>query len=281
MVVLEKACAKINLFLDVIGLREDGFHELRTVMQTVSLEDTVEICIAPAAFAAVHLETTAAELPTDAGNLAYRAAALYLAESGMPSCVDIRIEKRIPIAGGLAGGSADAAAVLRGMNRLLRRFSEHDLLDLAAKLGSDVPFCLLGGVRLCGGRGEQMASFSLPQAGYYVLLNGGERVSTPAAFRALDEKYAPWQAQVAEDRLCAFSKEPYQNIFNIFESVVLPSCPIAQEQRNTIEALGGVAFMSGSGATIVGWFSTKAEAMRAAEASGGIFAEGTPAYVDF
>ena len=156
--VKERAYAKINLFLDVLTKREDGFHEINTVMHTVSLCDEITVSIFSKGHRGVRLCLDGnKKLPTDGKNLAYSAAKLFLDRAMIDCEVGIKLVKRIPVAAGLAGGSTDAAAVLRAMNKLFSKpLSDKVLLELASTLGSDVPYCLLGGTALCSGRGEKI-----------------------------------------------------------------------------------------------------------------------------
>ena len=154
--------AKINLTLDILGVRDDGYHEIATVMQSLALADTLTLSRRTEGIA-LHVDVPG--LTADAQNLAYRAAALIMAECGVRGGVHIDIRKRIPIAAGLAGGSADAAATLRGMNALYDlRCTDAELCALGARLGSDIPFSLVGGTVLATGRGEVMERlFDFPE----------------------------------------------------------------------------------------------------------------------
>ena len=170
------APAKINLALDILGKRQDGFHEVAMIMQSVDLHDTVELTLCGSG---ISLACDSKELPCDQGNLAFRAAELLAQLCGVKQGVHIGLTKRIPLAAGLAGGSSDAAAVLRGLNVLWKlSLTPHDLEKMAARLGSDVPFCLWGGTALATGRGEILTP--LPNfAGYGVVLaNPPLQVST-------------------------------------------------------------------------------------------------------
>ncbi|MCM1268628.1 MAG: 4-(cytidine 5'-diphospho)-2-C-methyl-D-erythritol kinase, partial [Bacteroidales bacterium] len=151
--IKEKAYAKINLGLDVLRRRPDGYHEVKMIMQTVDICDdlTFETCAAPGVF----LEIEGADLPTDGNNLVCRAAALILEAGRITEGVRITLQKRIPIAAGMAGGSADAAATLRGINRLFGLgYSAQKLRELGVKLGADIPYCIEGGTMLSEGIGE-------------------------------------------------------------------------------------------------------------------------------
>ena len=272
MTVHEKAYAKINLYLNVTAKRQDGFHDIETVMQTVSLCDELAVSLAPSDRAEAHLSICGADLPTDRGNIVTRAAELYLARSGMIGRVDISIVKRIPVAAGLAGGSADAAATLRALNRLFNSyFSESKLLALAAELGSDVPFCLLGGRAVCRGRGELIEPvFSPTDLHFVIAIADGEQVSTPAAFRALDEMYSDFDGSIKSDA------PDLTEFYNIFENAVFLTCFKAETLKRRMIELGAAAsLMSGSGPSVFGLFEDESTARAAAEA---ISKEGARAY---
>ena len=263
MTVHEKAYAKINLHLNVTAKRQDGFHDIETVMQTVSLCDELAASLAPSERAEAHLSICGADLPTDRGNIVTRAAELYLARSGKIGRVDISLVKRIPVAAGLAGGSADAAATLRALNRLFNsHFSESELLALAAELGSDVPFCLLGGRAVCRGRGELIEPIASPTDLHFVIaIADGEQVSTPAAFRALDEMYSNFNGSVKSDA------PALNEFYNVFENAVFPTCFKAEALKRRIIELGAIAsLMSGSGPSVFGLFEDESTARAAAEA---------------
>ena len=272
MTVYEKAYAKINLHLNVTAKRQDGFHDIETVMQTVSLCDELAVSLSPSDRAEAHLSVCGADLPTDRGNIALRAAELYLARSGKVGRVDISLVKRIPVAAGLAGGSADAAATLRALNRLFNSyFSESELLALAAELGSDVPFCLLCGRAVCRGRGEQIEPIASPTDLHFVIaVADGEQVSTPAAYRALDDMYSDFDGSVKHET------PDLTKLYNIFENAVLPTCSKAEMLKERMIKLGATAsLMSGSGPSIFGIFDSEFSAKAAAEA---ISKEGARAY---
>lgn len=190
--VTEQAPGKLNLALDVLSKRPDGYHEMRMLMQTVRLCDTVTLRLTPSGPWQLTCCDEAGQpgrLPQGPENLAYRAAELFCRAIGhFPEGLSIEITKRIPMQAGMAGGSADAAAVLRGLNRLYdSRLSQDKLLDLAAQLGSDVPYCVLGGTMLAEGRGEILTPWpQLPSCGF-VLCKPALSCPTGALFAALDE----------------------------------------------------------------------------------------------
>ena len=176
--------AKINLTLDVLGLRDDGYHEIATVMQSLALADTLTLTREESGIA---LTVDMPGLETDERNLAWRAAALVIEHCGIRGGVRIDIVKRIPVAAGLAGGSADAAAVLRGMNELYALgLSDAELCALGAQIGSDIPFSLMGGTVFATGRGENMKPLADFPKIHVVLAKPPVDVSTPWAYRAYD-----------------------------------------------------------------------------------------------
>lgn len=288
--IKEFANAKINLYLSVTSKRGDGFHGVDTVMHTVSLCDKVTITLASTGKRAVKLAIDGEKwLPTDGKNIAYAAAMLFMERAGVDAEIHIKIVKRIPVAAGLAGGSADAAAVLRGMNRLFcRPLTEKLLLTLAAELGSDVPYCLLGGTALCTGRGEQITRLSDGLSLNTVIAVAGEHVSTPAAYSALDAIYSDFDGSVhvnsgnALDELLLSVKTGSLNVsrlYNIFEDAVLPSCPGAVGIKARLAELGAsYVMMSGSGPSVFGIFDTAAAAESAAKA---LIAEGITAHAAY
>ncbi len=262
----EKAYAKINLFLDVLSKRADGFHDIRTVMQTVSLCDILDVTSVPAESTKIYLKTDNPSLPCDEGNLAFRAAELYLKAAELSAEVHIKIEKHIPIAAGLAGGSSDAAAVLRAMNAIFDAQSTEQLLELASSLGSDVPFCLVGGTRLCEGRGELMSELNTPAA-HLVIAIGDEHISTPLAFARLDEKFSSFDGSVetgGEDTLVELleglkgGKIVYDKLFNIFETDIGKNAKsVSKIKAEMISRGASAAIMSGSGPSVVGFFQSE------------------------
>jgi len=273
--VKEKAYAKINLHLDVVAKRDDGFHDIKTVMHSISLCDELTVSYTPSKKTQVRLFVSGNKfLPTDNKNLAVRAALLYLDRAKIVADVTISLKKKIPVAAGLAGGSSDAAATLRAMNRIFGRvFTESALLKMAAELGSDVPYCLIGKTALCEGRGEIITRLPENLKLHTVVAIGKEHVSTPAAYSALDEIYSDFDGNVksgAEERYAALSRaivsgEPTADmLFNIFEQAVLPKCSAAVTIKESLYKNGALcALMSGSGPSVFGVFETEDGAKRA------------------
>ncbi|TAF51003.1 MAG: 4-(cytidine 5'-diphospho)-2-C-methyl-D-erythritol kinase, partial [Oscillatoriales cyanobacterium] len=255
------APAKINLYLEIIGDRPDGFHELAMVMQSVALADQIEIVTrtSMAQFTQrVQIRCNHPDVPTDASNLAHRAASLildrfpdHLAQLGL---IEITIDKRLPIAAGLAGGSSNAAAVLIGLDLLAGLgLTQSELCDLAAEIGSDVPFCVMGGTAIATGRGEQVTSIASPQ-GLWVLLGKYRHfgVSTPWAYQTFRQQFSdryisdPVGLKQRRDRVHSGSMVEAighndraaigQLLYNDLERVVLPVHPPVAALRQAMAA---------------------------------------------
>ena len=274
--IKERASAKINLYLDVLSRREDGFHDIKTVMHSVTFGDDITVSIEPAERVSVRMTIDGSRfLPTDSRNLAVRAAELFLARAKLSYAVDIRMVKRIPIAAGLAGGSSDAAAVLRAMNKLCGRlFSIPALNDIASELGSDVVYCLYGKCALCEGRGEIITKIKTDVMAHVVIAIGNEHVSTPQAYKALDSAFSNFDGTVKTgseksfDLLMNSLKENCLDIngmFNCFEVAVLPECPVASDiKKRMLEFGASASMMSGSGPSVFGIFEDSTLAKKAA-----------------
>lgn len=285
--IKEKAYAKINLYLDVIGIREDGFHDIKTVMHSVSLSDEVTVSVEASKTMSITLKIDGNPyLPTDSKNLVYRAAAMFYEKLGVSANVKIKLVKHIPVAGGLAGGSSDAAATLRALNKLYKRpFTSKALLNMGAELGSDVPYCIMGKTALCEGRGEKMTKLDSALRMHFVIASAGDHVSTPEAYRALDEQYSFFDGSVArcgEEHLESLIRMLYDGrfdksaLYNIFEAPVLSRCARSSDMKRELDLLsGGAAMMSGSGPSVFAVFPTEAEARAAAATlrEQGFFAE--------
>ena len=273
--VKENAYAKINLYLDVLSKREDGFHDVKTVMHTVSLCDEVTVFAKRSSKRSVRLSVIGQyRLPTDSRNLAIKAAELFLDSTFICAEVDIRLVKRIPVAAGLAGGSSDAAAVLRALNRIFKRpLTQKRLLSLASELGSDVPFCLLGGTALCVGRGEMVERLPDKMHLHLVVASSEERVSTPLAYSCLDELYSDFKGERNDDSELSLASVVKavnsgdigdMTLFNIFENAIFKSCSAAERIKERMFDLGAThALMSGSGPSVYGIFPN----MESAEAA--------------
>ena len=285
--VKEKANAKINLYLDVISKRDDGFHNIKTVMHSVSLFDEVTVVFSPSDTQNVRVSLKGNRfLPTDDRNLAYKAAKLYLDSAGISANIEVMLNKRIPIAAGLAGGSSDAAATLRAMNKIFgKMFSDKALLKMAEKLGSDVPYCLYGKTALCEGRGEIITKLPDNIKLNLVIAVADEHVSTPAAYLDLDSIYSSFDGSIETGGEKHFAglmsslsngRIDANNLFNVFESAVLPKCNGALAIKNRLAELGAyAALMSGSGPSVFGLFENEDAAKSALES---LQADGINAY---
>lgn len=285
--VKEYAFAKINLFLEVVGKRADGFHELNTVMHSVTLADEITVAYAPSRTVSVRLEIEGNKrLPHDGRNLSYRAAELFMERSCKSGDIHIRLNKRIPVAAGLGGGSSDAAATLRALNRIFDGcFSERALLAMAAELGSDVPYCLVGGTALCRGRGEEITKLHDPHSVEFVVAITDDRVSTPVAFGILDGVYTDFDGRTPLlgapyfDRLTAAlanGEVAADGLYNNFETAILPTCHSTAALKEKMLGLGALgALMSGSGPSVFGIFTTAKDAESAARA---LVSEGITAF---
>ena len=273
----EKAYAKINLHLDVVKKRDDGFHEIKTVMHTVSLFDSITVATAPSRELVIKLSVDGVNfLPTDSKNLAFKAAKIFFDTLGATAEVNIKLVKRIPISAGLAGGSSDAAAVLRALNKLYKRpFTTKALMKMGAELGSDVPYCIIGKTALCEGRGEKITRLQSFVKWNFVVASALERVSTPMAYAGLDTIYNDFidydssAGDKALERILSLlgeNKAPDGELYNIFEAPVFEKCPKSKKLKSEMLALGAKnAMMSGSGPSVFGIFETEDEAKDAKE----------------
>ena len=285
--VKEKAYAKINLFLDVTAKRDDGFHEIKTVMHTVSLADEITVfSVLTRGTAQIHISIDGASfLPTDGRNLAVKAAKLFLEKCGINANINIKMKKNIPVAAGLAGGSSDAAAVLRALNRIFGKpLGEKAMLSLAAELGSDVPYCLIGKTMLCEGRGEVMSRLPSLTGMHFLIVKIDEHVSTPMAYSELDRVYNDFKESVEpavslEELILSLNGGKFDAscLYNIFENAVFNLVPKSKAVKERLLSLGADgAMMSGSGPTVFGIFSTRDDAEKAKNA---LEADGYTAFV--
>lgn len=284
------APAKINLYLEIIGDRPDGFHELAMVMQTVALSD--RITLSRLSSDTIRIRCSHPEVPSDSSNLAYRAAELmqrkFPRASARHGGLSIEIEKNIPVGAGLAGGSTDAAAVLVGIDLLWQLgLTRAELEILGATLGSDVPFCIAGGTAIATGRGEKISPLPDLQGLYMVLAKYRSlSVSTPWAYQTYRHQFesgyvrepasllarqervhsGPMVAAIAAQATRGLAQQEgwaiAQRLYNDLEKVVLPAHPQVQALREACAACPGVlgAMMSGSGPTVFALSQTQAEA---------------------
>ncbi|OUN00501.1 MAG: 4-(cytidine 5'-diphospho)-2-C-methyl-D-erythritol kinase [Paenibacillaceae bacterium ZCTH02-B3] len=266
-VVYEKSPAKINLLLDVLGRRDDGYHELETVMTMVDLADRLELAELPED--RVELVSQSPAIPTDERNLAHQAARLMKERFGVSKGVRITLDKRVPVAAGLAGGSGDAAAVLRGLNRMWRLGLKGEELEaLGAELGSDVPYCVRGGTVLARGRGEILEDLPPPPPCWVVLARPPVSVSTTDVFARLNLVEIT-EHPSAERMIDALRQRSFAGVCgalgNVLEHVTLRLHPEIRQIKACMEKMGadGV-LMSGSGPTVFGLVAREEKAVRIA-----------------
>lgn len=258
--------AKINLTLDILGKRPDGYHEVAMVMQSINLHDTLTLSKIPSG---IELTLDVPGLEADERNLAWRAARLLLDGEGVKGGVRIALTKRIPIAAGLAGGSADAAAVLRGVNALYELgLTQAELCAYGAKLGSDIPFTIVGGTMLATGRGEVLEALDPVPPFWVVLAKPKISVSTAWAYKHYDEQGAeqhPDNAAIIQAIAKCDRAGIASLLCNVLERVTIKQYPVIAAYKEWMMEKGALAsMMSGSGPTVFGLFSAEEEARRAA-----------------
>lgn len=248
-----KAPAKINLTLDVLHKREDGYHEVEMVMTQVDLADRLDF--KERQDGKIVMEISGGSLPLDERNLAYQAALLLQRETGTRQGASIYIHKQIPVAAGLAGGSSDAAATLKGLNQLWELgLSTERLAELGATLGSDVPFCVYGNTALATGRGEIIQPIASPPPCWVILAKPPISVSTKDIYR----RYRPTsQTRATKEMIQAIEAHDYEKIcntlFNALEKVTQSLHPEVKKIKDRMLSSGvDAALMSGSGPTVFG-----------------------------
>ncbi len=261
-----KALAKINLGLDVVRKREDGYHEVRMIMQTIHLYD--QLLITKKKEQGISITANLDFLPTDESNLIYKAAKLLQETYEMKEGVSVKLQKYIPIAAGMAGGSTDAAAVLYGMNELFHLgIKRQKLMELGVQIGADVPYCLMRGTALAEGIGEKLKSLPPVPKCPVLIAKPGIGVSTKYVYEnlKLDEhtKHPNIYAQVA-----AIRKHDLKGITahmgNLLETVTIPKYPVIDEIKRCMMESGALAaMMSGSGPTVFGLFEDEHTAQNA------------------
>lgn len=265
------ANAKINLTLDILGTREDGYHEVAMIMQEISLHDTLSMGkINQGISLTIAIEGQQGTLPADESNLCWKAAALVQKEYNLQEGVEIHLTKRIPMAAGLAGGSADAAAVLKGMNHLFRLgMTEARLCELGARLGSDIPFCIMGGTMLATGRGEVLTRLpSFPRLSV-VLAKPPVGVSTAWAYKTYDAGYDgphPDNEAMLEAIHGGDAHKAASLLCNVLEGVTETEHPVIADYKKLMMEHGAMAsMMSGSGPTVFGLVREKQQAWHLAD----------------
>ena len=266
-----KALAKINLGLDVVRRREDGYHEVRMIMQTINMYDKLEL--SKTKEDKITVETNVSFLPTNENNLVYRAADLLKKEFGIKQGIHIKLSKFIPVAAGMAGGSSDAAAVLYGMNKMFELgLTKKQLMERGVKLGADIPYCIMRGTALAEGIGEILTPLKPAPQCHVLIAKPGISVSTKFVYENLHandlkpEDHPPVDVQLAaleEGNL----EKLVAHMGNVLERVTVPEYPVINEIKQKMMDHGALgAMMSGSGPTVFGIFTSYAKAKEAYQA---------------
>lgn len=263
-----KALAKINLGLDVLGVRDNGYHDVRMIMQSIYLYDDVTIDVTDTP--GIELKSNLYFLPTDERNIAYKAAKMLIEEFNIEKGVSITLDKHIPVSAGMAGGSTNAAAVLFGMNRIFNLgLSTEELMERGVKLGADVPYCIMRGTVLAEGIGEELTRLpSMPKC-FVLIAKPGIGVSTKAVYEALDSKEIEKHPDI--DGIIEGLEEGdlykiASRMGNVLEDVTIPMHPVIADIKEIMIKEGALnAMMSGSGPTVFGLFDNRAKAKKALE----------------
>lgn len=274
--IIVTAPAKINVGLWVKNKRPDGYHDLETIFQTISLSDS--IALRTSKEPGIRVTCSNPDVPAGADNLAFKAARIFLEKLGIEPALDIHIDKNIPMAAGLAGGSTDAAAVLTGLPRLFEKTVDFaDLMEMASKLGSDVPFVVRGGLAWAGGRGEKLVFHEQPKNPYVVVIviPNDVAVSTKWCYENYAAGNNESKARAFAMILDAFKSGDFNTlrkvVFNDLESVTLQRHPVVQRIKELLSSTGdGVVLMSGSGPSVFGLFENKLKAAKALKALEGM-----------
>lgn len=263
-----KSLAKINLGLDVLGRRENGYHDVRMVMQTIYLYD--DVTLNKTEESGIQLKTNLTYLPTDEKNIAYKAAKMLIEEFNIKEGVEIILNKHIPVAAGMAGGSSNAAAVLVGMNRLFNLgLSQEKLKERGVKLGADVPYCIMRGTVLAEGIGEVLTPLAPMPKCYVLVAKPGISVSTKTVYEKLDAKEIENHPDI-DGVIAGLDEGDLKKIAasmgNVLENVTITDYPIIEDIKNVMKEEGALnAMMSGSGPTVFGIFDDKQLARKAGQ----------------
>lgn len=263
-----QAFAKINLGLDALGKREDGYHEVRMIMQTIRMYDQLDMrkSVEPG----IHLTTNKKYIPVDENNLVWRAAKLMMDTCGIMEGVSIHLHKVIPVAAGMAGGSSDAAATLVGMNRLFHcGLSKEKLMELGVQIGADVPYCVLRGTALAEGIGEKLTVLP-PMPDCWILIGKpGISVSTKYVYTTLDLNTNTVHPDIDGMKKALEDGNLYgitERMGNVLQDVTIPAYPEVERIKEQMKTLGAVnAMMSGSGPTVFGIFDNEEKAQEACQ----------------
>lgn len=269
MVCIEKAYAKLNLSLDIVGRRDDGYHDMRMVMQSIDLADTVTV--SQKVETGLCLTADMPYLPKGNGNIAVKAAVRFFEDTKLPfPGLSIDLQKRIPTCAGMAGGSSDGAAVLRVLRRLyMPQMSQERLETIGARVGSDVPYCLRGGTVLAEGRGERLTDLPELPACWLVVCKPSCSISTPELFRLVQVKHLRFHPKT-DELLSALSAGDLEGVarrlYNVFEEVLSRKYREVFEIKSRLLELGAMAAsMTGSGPTVFGIFGDRDPAEKAVE----------------
>jgi len=258
-----KAHAKINLALDIVGKRDDGYHNLRMIMQTVYLHD--QLSIKKVDNAPLKLVCNDARLPTDERNLVYKAAFFFKNEYNLPGGMFISLKKNIPVSAGLGGGSSDCAAVIVGINRVYKLgLSLNEMMKIGERFGADVPFCLLGGTALAEGKGEILTPLPPHPFVPVVIAKPPESISTSFAFKSFDILKKVNEPDI-DKMISNIKKKDVEGIAsgfsNVFEAIGMRECSSVARIKELFMELGAVGtLMSGSGPSVFAYFIDKKQA---------------------
>lgn len=262
-----KAYAKVNLALDIVGKREDGYHLLRMIMQTVDIYDDI---IFKKGAPGIKITSNKDFVPTDRRNLVYKAVELFCNTYGIEPAVEVHIEKRIPVEAGMAGGSTDAAAALKAMRNLYRpELKDEELMELGVKIGADVPYCINGGTALCEGIGEVITELESFEDNIMVVVKPNFGVSTVDTYKNFHMEEVKKHPPV--DKLIEAMKKKdvsyvAENMGNLLELVTIKNHVEIKELKESIMAMGAMgAMMSGSGPTVFAFFRDNEKAEKCAE----------------
>lgn len=264
-----RALAKINLGLDVLRKREDGYHELRMIMQTINMYDQLDIEISKTP--GIKITTNLPFIPVNESNLVYKAAKLLMDEFQVEQGITVDLQKFIPVAAGMAGGSSDAAATMIGVNRLFGLgLSVKELMERGVKIGADVPYCLLRGTALAEGIGDKLRALPACPDCYVLIGKPAISVSTKFVYENLHANELEYHPEI-DKMLDAIQWHNLNKIAdsmgNVLETVTIPHYPVIQEIKDHMKEHGALnAMMSGSGPTVFGLFDDKATAENACEA---------------
>lgn len=264
-----KALAKINLGLDVVRRREDGYHEVRMIMQTIQLYDRLDIKRTQEP--GIQIQTNLSFLPVNENNLIYKAAKLLMDEFSITDGVSVKLDKRIPVAAGMAGGSTDAAAMLIGVNRLFSLgLTKRELMERGVQIGADVPYCIMRGTALAEGIGEALSPLPPMVKCPVLIAKPSISVSTKFVYQNLkldDTTIYPDIDRLIDDIKAKNLHDIAAHMGNVLETVTIPNYPVIDEIKKHMLSNGAVgAMMSGSGPTVFGLFDDEDTAKKAYKA---------------